>query len=82
MKDLFKEASLVHSAPYQTPDKKTWHRKARRILRRLLFLEGEEEGKRGCPNCMEVKNAIEFTFDPRFGWCNTCHMTWIDNRYT
>jgi hypothetical protein len=82
MKDLAKEAILTHSDPYTYPDKKSWHKKARHILNRMLRREVEDEQRQKCPKCKVVQDATEFSPDPtRLGWCNTCHANWIEERY-
>jgi hypothetical protein len=85
VKDLIKEVNLTHRDPYRTctkRDKSGWHRQARRILNRLLRREVEEEERHRCLKCNVVQDATEFSPDPtRFGWCNTCHARWIEERY-
>jgi hypothetical protein len=77
-----KRAILPNSEPYETGDKRTWHRKARQILKKMLSYEIQLETKIQCPNCKVEKEITEFSNDPaRFGWCNRCHAYWIEERY-
>ena len=80
MKDLIKQVQAKHH--YEVFSKTQVHRLARQLSKKLLKKELMEEEKRRCPNCGITQNLTEFSPDPtRFGWCNTCHNYWIEERY-